>query len=57
VIGAILTQIMRSKEYIIAYLAGTSLTSKQDILLLKSCVYLSFMLAPNYSITCYLVLV
>jgi hypothetical protein len=57
VIEAILTQIIEGKKHIITYLSQRLIDVKQDILLLKSCVYISSMLAPNYNVIGYLVLV
>jgi hypothetical protein len=57
VIGAVLTQVTDGKEHIISYLSRRLIDTEQGILSLKSYVYLCFMLAPNYGITCYLVLV
>jgi hypothetical protein len=57
IIGDILTQIMEGKEHIITHLSWCLIAPKQAILLLKSYVYFCYMLAPNYDIIYYPVLV
>jgi hypothetical protein len=57
VLGAVLTQITEGKEHIITYLSQRLIDAETRYSFLKSCVYLCSMLAPNYGIIYYLVLV
>jgi hypothetical protein len=57
VIWAGLTQVMDGKEHIITYLSRRPIDAKTRYLFIEKLCLSFFMLAPNYGIICYLVLV